>query len=265
MMRMCFSGSTCSTSLGLADTTDHLHRTSSFLRGCRAHAVVAICAINFARRSGLTYVHTPFTNIAHADRPMSEWVAVWETHFNVGAGEEIACYRNRHEVVSYWSNQLLLELCFGWRGREDELDRGLIAMIPEIRRKYYLNKTPRLTDDAAVAIHVRRGDVSAGDSRFSSTDAVLRTATLVKSVLDGSSASYRIGVYSQGDHHDFEDFSLQLGAELFLDADATWTMRELIEADILIMAKGFFSAYASLISDGIKIADLTTSITRVKE
>jgi hypothetical protein len=186
---------------------------------------------------------------------MSEWVAAWETHFNLGAGE-IACNRNRHEVVSYWGNRFSVELCFGWRGREDELDRGLIAMIPEIRRKYYLNKTPRLTDDVTVAIHVRRGDVSASHHLFTSTEAVLQTATLVKSILDSNSASYRISVYSQGDHHDFEKFSLQLGAELFLDADAIWTMRELIEADILIMAKGCFSTYAALISDGIRIVDV---------
>jgi hypothetical protein len=30
-------------------------------------------------------------------------------------------------------------------------------------------------------------------------------------------------------------------------------MQELIEADILVMARGFFSYYAALISDGIKI------------
>jgi hypothetical protein len=43
------------------------------------------------------------------------------------------------------------------------------------------------------------------------------------------------------------------GVEFFLDTDAVWTMEELIEADILIMAKGYFSYYAGLICDGIKI------------
>jgi hypothetical protein len=133
-------------------------------------------------------------------------------------------------------------------------------MIPEIRRKYYLNKTPRLTADVTVAIHFRRGDVSASDPYFTSTEPVLQTVTLVRSILDSNGANYRIGVYSQGNHHDLEEFSLQLGAELFLDADAIWTMGELIEADILIMAKGCFSAYAALISDGIKLVDSTTGI-----
>ena len=51
---------------------------------------------------------------------------------------------------------------------------------------------------------------------------------------------------------DLFDFA-RIGAELFLDADALGTMQELIEADILIMAKGCFSYYAALISDGITI------------
>ena len=67
----------------------------------------------------------------------------------------------------------------------------------------------------------------------------------------------QISVYSQGKSADFEDLS-QAGVELFLDADALWTMQKLIEADILIMAKGCFSYYAGLISDGIRIFEPVT-------
>jgi hypothetical protein len=44
-----------------------------------------------------------------------------------------------------------------------------------------------------------------------------------------------------------------LCAEYFLDADPIWTMQELVEADILIVARSCFSYYAGLISDGIKV------------
>jgi hypothetical protein len=37
---------------------------------------------------------------------------------------------------------------------------------------------------------------------------------------------------------------------------AIWTLQELIEADVLIMAQGCFSYCAGFISDGIKIFDL---------
>jgi hypothetical protein len=131
-------------------------------------------------------------------------------------------------------------------------------MIPEFRRKYYLNKAPRTTDEVTVAVHVRRGDVSAADpGYFTSNETILQTVTAVRSMLDARKVNYRIGLYSQGKIADFEDLS-QAGVELFLDADALWTMQELIEADILIMAKGCFSYYAALISDGIKIFEPET-------
>jgi hypothetical protein len=37
--------------------------------------------------------------------------------------------------------------------------------------------------------------------------------------------------------------------EFFLDADPIWKIGELVEADVLILAKGSFSLYAALISD----------------
>jgi hypothetical protein len=63
---------------------------------------------------------------------------------------------------------------------------------------------------------------------------------------------YRLCVYSQRNRADFLELALP-GVEFFLDIDAVWTMQELIEADVLIMAKGYFSYHAGLISDGIKI------------
>ena len=61
-----------------------------------------------------------------------------------------------------------------------------------------------------------------------------------------------ISVYSQGEAGEFAGLK-DLGADLFLDVDAVWTMQQLIEADILIMSKSSFSYVAALISDGIKL------------
>src|SRR5580698_1223580 len=40
-------------------------------------------ALNFARCAGLAYVHTPFNEIQHADRPTQDWAAAWESLFNL--------------------------------------------------------------------------------------------------------------------------------------------------------------------------------------
>jgi hypothetical protein len=221
--------------------------------GAGSQALKIMNAINFARSSGFAYVHTPFTLIPHAERPMQEWTTAWEELFNLGAGE-VACDGKRHEVVNYCYSSRELELCFGWRDRADELMNRFKASIPEFRRKYYLNKSARTNSEMTVAVHIRRGDVSASRNQglFTQTAIISRTITAVKSILDTHNVKYRVTVYSQGDSAEFAELSV-LGTGLFLDADAIWTMQELIEADVFIMAKGSFSYYAALISDGIKI------------
>jgi hypothetical protein len=76
----------------------------------------------------------------------------------------------------------------------------------------------------------------------------------VRAILKAHSLRYRIAVYSQGDVADFAEVSAP-DVEFFLDMDAIRTMEELIEADILIMARGTFSYYSGLISEGITICD----------
>lgn len=219
--------------------------------GPGSQALMIMNAINFAGSCGLTYVHTPLSLIEHGDRPMVEWAKSWETLFNLGAGEAI-CGVGRQEAVNFSHNFNELER-FGWRVRGHELADRFKASVAEFRRRYYVNKSPRQTKEVTVAVHIRRGDVSDADpDYFTSNEVILRALTQVKLILSSLVVKYRLCVYSQGERDDFSDFS-RVGAELFLNADALWTMQELIEADILIMAKGCFSYYAALISDGIKI------------
>jgi hypothetical protein len=222
--------------------------------GGGSQALMIMNAINFARVFGFTYVHSPFTEVQHADRPMEKWAAAWESLFNLGAGETV-CRNYRLDAVNFSYNFNDLDRCFGWRSRGNELANHFEAMIPEFRRKYYLNKSPRVTDEVTVAVHIRRGDALPDNpDYYTSNESVLRTIKSVKSILDARKVSYKIRAYSQGGRADFEDLSL-LDVELFLDIDAVWTMQELIEADVLIMAKGCFSYCAGLISDGIKICE----------
>jgi hypothetical protein len=248
------------------------------MEGPGSQALTIMSAINFAHSSGLTYVHTPFTLIQHADRSKEEWAAAWETLFNFGAGE-VACETRRRKVVNYCHNFPELELCLGWNHRSDELERSFRAMVPEFRRKYYVNKSPRTTEEVTVAVHVRRGwDVPTNPHLLTSTNSILRTITLLKAVLDAHSiphrfsvysegngadlaeicipgvefSKYRVGRYSDGGSDDFTDLSLP-HVESFLDIDAICAIRELIEADVLILSKSSFSYCAAIISDGIKI------------
>jgi hypothetical protein len=237
-------------------------------------------ALNFARCAGLTYVHTPFSSSEHADRPTAVWAAAWETLFNLGAGEP-ACQPGARKLVTYFPENM--ELCLGWDRRCDEIHRNFNAMIPEFRRKYYLNKSPRQNEKLSVAVHVRRGwdvDLPSGSYLFASAQSILRTITLVKNILDSHGIQHAINIYSEGGRADFaeldfpgieiskyrvgrhargrtddvSDLSLPNG-ESVLDIDAISAMQEMVEADILITAKSSFSYCAAIISDGIKISD----------
>jgi len=223
--------------------------------GAGRHALLMMNAINFARSSGIPYLHTPFPKINHADRPMQEWTLAWEKLFNLGAGET-PCGDRRDDVANFGLVHPRIRLCLGKDCPEERLALDFKAMIPEFRAKYYANKSPRKTNHVTVAVHVRRGDVSAEASNhlFTRIEAVSETIREVKSSLDSLGLSYSISVYSQGERADLEDLHA-LGVEFFVDSDAIWTMQELIEADVLVMAKGGFSCYAGIISDGIKLFD----------
>jgi hypothetical protein len=216
--------------------------------GAGSQTLMMMNAINFARVCGLTYVHTPFKAIAHADRPMEEWVAGWEKLFNLGAGE-LVCDAHDRDVVNFAYNFPDLIRCFGVH----DLVRVFTSTIPEFKRKYYTNKPPRANDVLTIAIHVRRGDVSTTRAdMWTSTEIVLKTTAKAKSIVESYGLSCRIHVFSQGNGTEFSGLR-QLGAELFLNVDAIRTMQELIESDVLIMAKSSFSYLAAILCDGIKV------------
>jgi hypothetical protein len=235
--------------------------------GACIRAFFVMRTIRLARASGLTYLHSPFTQIGHADRPMQEWVAAWEAVFNLGAGEQSFDGRTRGVINNDYEVALDLELCFGChdrKNRREEMQQQFQALMPEFRRRYYLNKSPRATQEVTVAVHVRRGDVSTDHpvDKYTATEKVLRIARAVKAILDSHLVPMSIRIYSEGDEKDFAELSA-LGAEFFLNADTIWTIQELAEADILVVAKSFFSLYAGYMSDGIKIIEEPWSWTFV--
>lgn len=208
--------------------------------------------MNCARAFGLEYLHSPFAHISQPDRPMPQWVAAWESLFNLGAGEALFSAGSRG-VINYYGLQDL-DLYFGRRAPDESLDQHFKRLIPELRRKYYLNKSPRTNHVVTVAINTRRNEVSPESYSYMYTGAekILQIACAVKSVLDSHAVPFQLRVYGQGTADEFAALS-RIGAELFLNADPIWTMQEIVEADILVVAKSHFSYCAGILSHGLKI------------
>ena len=137
-----------------------------------------------------------------------------------------------------------------------------------MRRKYYCNSGPARNRIISVAVHLRRGDVTpVHRPRFTANAAVLETTRRVTALLEKHGQEHAVSLHSEGVPGDFAEFG-DSGVALFVNGDAIWTMRQLIEADVLIMSKSSFSYAAALISDGLKLYEpfwhspLTGWITR---
>ena len=201
--------------------------------GLGSQARLTMCAINFARICGLPYVHTPFREISRADRPMKAWVDAWEAEFNLGHGE-IPADSDDPQVIDFAT----------MFSRYRYLDSAFEITSNEFRRKYYTNKTPRVNAILTAAVHVRRGDVFEGHRMWTELDSIVTTVEQLNGILDNLKLNYRLQIFSEAECSEFDRLE-SLGAELFLNTDALWTMRELIEADILVMAKSLFSYVAA--------------------
>jgi hypothetical protein len=220
----------------------------STLEGAGSQALLAMRAIQFARAHGLTYCHTPFRHLHHADRPMPEWAAAWEAQFNLGAGEAT----DTRDAVNFAFTFPVLHALFGVSDDDTPFDETLVE---EFRRRYRLNK-PRATKELpSVCIHIRRRnrhDFHAEDS--SDMACVAAVVTRLRRALHEQELAHTLRVFSQGDRSEFRALELPDDC-LFLDADPIWSMREMIDADLLVTTRGTFSHVTGLLCEGIVLAD----------
>ena len=127
-------------------------------------------------------------------------------------------------------------------------------VLPLLRAKFWENKQRQRTPgEIRLAIHMRRGDVSAADKKvannFTPNATFVNTLTRLKAVLGDRAPALRVEVFSQGDPAMFADLAA-LGARLRLDEPALDTHRALVEADILVMSKGAYSYTAAVLHEG---------------
>ena len=220
--------------------------------GAGSQSLMTMRAIEFARAQGLTYVHTPFAEIHHADRPVREWAAAWESHFNLGAGEVVIGDRDKRDAVNFAFTFPLLRALFGVEDDDLPFDE---ALVRDFRRKYYLNKARRTNALPSVCIHVRRRNRHDFHAQDATDMACLtRVVAQVRTILHGLGVEHTLRVFSQGAAADFSTLGVPEN-RLFLDADPLWSMREMIEADLLVTTRGTFGHVTGLLCDGIVLAD----------
>ena len=231
---------------------DRITCLASTHEGAGSQSLMTMRAIEFARAHDLTYVHTPFTEIHHADRPMHEWAAAWESHFNLGAGEATVSDMGTHDVVNFAFTFPMLRALFEVEDEDLPFDESLVR---DFRRKYRLNKTPRPKASPSVCIHVRRRNRHDFHSQDATDMACLaRVVAQVRAILRELGIDHTLRVFSQGVPSDFSSLDIPR-SQLFLDGDPLWSMREMTEADLLVTTRGTFGHVTGLLCDGIVLAD----------
>ena len=76
----------------------------------------------------------------------------------------------------------------------------------------------------------------------------------VRRMLEEQRLPHVMRVFSQGDPAEFRALDLPHDG-LFLDADPLWSMREMIDADLLVTTRGTFGHVAGLLCEGVVLAD----------
>ncbi len=229
------------------DTLREITAVHSPHEGAGSQALMTMNAIRFARAHGLTYIHTPFSRIHHADRLDREWAAAWEEFFNLGDGEA----RAARSPVNYAFTCAELWALFGvtpYQPFDEELRR-------DFRRKYRANKAPRRAAGFNVCIHVRRRNPhDFHDEDVTDMSRLIPVVARLRTLMSERQVPCTLKVFSQGPWPDAAALGVS-ESELFVDADPIWTLRELIDADLLVTTKGTFSYVAGLLCAGAVIAD----------
>jgi hypothetical protein len=218
--------------------------------GAQVHAVLSVQA--FCRRFGFTYLHTPFSQIEHTSGP--EEVARWEATFRLGEGHGAAQYSGLPVVPlktyarnpALWFQHVIVAL----QHAHDYTD----AAGEDYDWFRLSHEKPREADEFRIALHIRRGDVSAAQNatRFTPDEKILATLDFIYATFENLETRTEIHVYSQGRAEDFAAYT-QRGAILHLNGDALSDLTALSRANLLIISKSSFSYVAGLLCEGLVI------------
>lgn len=223
----------------------------------------------FAKQFELPFVHSPFSSTK------------WDAFLGFGKNEKTIYQLIKDEnykkvklplfdenkpkelkliqkIIDSYSNQKIIFVC-----EQDQFYKDQYGVIKEIQQKFY-SSTSRKEDKLQynanaynVAIHVRRGDIVAGQNknhtmRWLTNDYFLKT---LQNTLDYIKTDTKVNIYlfSQGAVADFKEFKKFENIHFCLDMNAQDSFLHMVMADVLITSKSSFSYKPSLLNKGIKV------------
>lgn len=235
--------------------------------GAGAQALAKISAMCLAKAYGLTYVHTPFQKLAHAETDPQRWAESWEQLLNMGSGHPLL-QDIPHKVVElgdYVSNPSL------WQKNVILADRHFhpfCELAPHYGSQVAKDLRPAFPDDGtshctkpqfAIGVHVRRGDVSAKDRetkhRYTKSSHTISVLQQVVQAARDAGHDPLIRLHSNGSKEELSEFSAFPGIEYRVGQSAVEDFSSLAKSDILITTRSDFSVLAAYYCKGLVVCD----------
>jgi len=226
----------------------------------------------WAKQFGLKFAHSPFPS------------PTWERFLGFGENEptvrelssgqgykvvEIPPFKERSQP----ERELIENIITSYQGRRvvflfkrDQSYKDQIGVIDELQQKFYqapARKNDKLVyskDQFNIAVHVRRGDIVAGQKtgnanlqmRWQDNEYFQKVLGNVLTALK-TDKPVAIYLFSQGVAEDFRDFETFENIRLCLDMGAQDSFLHMVFADLLITSKSSFSYKPALLSKGIRV------------
>jgi hypothetical protein len=242
-----------------AAAQEQIHPDTAFTSGVRPDGLGAMILQRLsiqaaAKAMGFDYYHTPFGFVGHPETDPETWSRVCEAEFDLGFGfpDASQCNLPYMEFTDYavdrkaWRKPHLVGFreMFRYCNQRPEIYTEL-----DWPRHYRSTVVERPRETKRLAVHVRRGDVNlrTTSGRYSSNEAVLRAVDSVTARLDAHRINYQVEIHSNGTPEELADFR-DRGFTVCDSLGALETFRQLVSADVLMMAKSTFSYVAGLCS-----------------
>lgn len=227
--------------------------------GAQVHGQIS--ALAFARRFGLKYVHSPLRSVEHnPGLPSEVWAKRWEDTFGLSElatdsspvesmNIEVASSHDVIRAIRQGRQRLwALEHCHSYT---DVFPRILNELRVDLRRVHAkagaAPKTEYFSSQRSnIAVHLRRGDVSArGNSeRYTSAQHTILLVEQAMALTQGT--NQEVVIFSQGEDDDFDELR-SFGARIVNESDVFVVLQHLIASDCLVMARSSLSYIAGML------------------
>lgn len=224
--------------------------------GGGAQGIAVMSAQLFCKLTGHRYFHSPFQRIRFADG-RENWDEEWENFFNLGVNEDrppkdIRVLRPSEYLEEGRPSGVILAMpyCHNFIHTQYSADEYL-QLSEDFQQKYWSSGKDKYDDlidqKNYIAVHIRRGDVSAdaNQGRFTSSEEIVYA---IQKFIAELNFEGEIHVFSQGSEKDFEFLNGFENVKYFLNTDIFETIHRMVCAKAIVAAKSAVSYTSGILS-----------------